>query len=155
MNRATTSSPEESWLQNCQQGLQDNGCRLTASRLAVVETIAASRRVLTPFDIFEQARQRSPGLGLVTVYRTLEKLEELDLVQRVHQPAGCQAFIAAFSGHQHLLICTGCGRAEFFSGENERMDGLITQVADASGYQVHDHWLQLFGRCNECRSLTG
>jgi Fur family transcriptional regulator, ferric uptake regulator len=118
----------------------------------VIETIASSQHVLNPFDVFELARIRYPKLGLVTVYRTIEKLEELDLVQRVHRPSDCQAFIAAFSGHQHLLICQQCGRVEFFSGENERMDALIQSVSEASGYQIKEHWLQLFGLCRNCRA---
>jgi Fe2+ or Zn2+ uptake regulation protein len=137
----------ESWLAR----LQGNGYRLTEPRRAVVETIALSRHVLTPFDVFELARRQYPRLGLVTVYRTLEKLEELELVQRVHRPSGCQAFIAAFSGHQHMLICQACGRVEFFSGDSERMDSLMSTVGEESGYQIREHWLQLFGLCSGCQ----
>lgn len=97
------------------------------------------------------ARKRYPRLGLVTVYRTIEKLEELGLLQRVHQPSGCQGFVAAFSGHQHLLICHGCGRVEYFQGELEQMTNLMSVVEIQSGYQIQEHWLQLFGTCDRCR----
>jgi Fe2+ or Zn2+ uptake regulation protein len=137
----------EAWLER----LQANGYRLTAPRRAVVETIAHSQHLLDPQTIFERTRQRYPQLGLVTVYRTLDKLEELGLVQRVHRPQGCQAFTAAFTGHQHLLICRRCGRVEYFSGDSERMDGLMVSVGQASGYTIEDHWLQLFGLCAACR----
>jgi Fur family ferric uptake transcriptional regulator len=138
----------EDWL-NC---LQENGYRLTAPRRAVIETFARSQRVLTPFELFEQARQVYPKLGLVTVYRTLEKLEELDLIQRVHRPSDCQAFVSAFSGHQHLLICQQCGRVEFFSGDAESMGALIETVRQESGYRITAHWLQLFGVCEDCKA---
>ncbi len=131
--------------------LEAKGYRLTAPRRAVVEIVALSQQVLTPFDIFEQAKPTYSKLGLVTVYRTLDKLEELDLVQRVHQPSGCQAFIAAFSGHQHMLICQGCGRVEFFSGDNDQIEILMSHVGEACGYQVQSHWLQLFGVCKHCQ----
>ena len=131
--------------------LQDNGYRITAPRRAVVETIALSQHVLSPLAVYEQTRSAYPRLGLVTVYRTIDKLEELGLIQRVHRPSGCQAFIAAFSGHQHLLICQGCGRVEFFSGEGDQMEVLISQVCQDSGYQVDQHWLQLFGLCTGCQ----
>ena len=139
----------QDWL-NC---LKANGYRLTAPRRAVVETIATSQHVLTPFDVFELARAQYPKIGLVTVYRTIEKLEALNLIQRVHQPSGCQAFIAAFSGHQHLIICQDCGRVEFFSGENEKMDPLIEEVGKKSGYKIDAHWLQLFGSFQECQHI--
>jgi Fur family transcriptional regulator, ferric uptake regulator len=129
--------------------LADNGYRLTAPRRAVVEIIAASQHVLNPYDVFVKARKRHPSLGLVTVYRTVDKLEELNLIQRVHQPSGCQAFITAFSGHQHLLICDECGRVEFFEGDD--INPLMKTVGEKSGFDVHGHWLQLFGMCQDCR----
>jgi Fur family transcriptional regulator, ferric uptake regulator len=136
---------DQEWLDK----LQAHGYRLTAPRQAVVEIIAASQHVLSPFEVFEQARLRHPKIGLVTVYRTVEKLEELGLIQRVHQPSGCHAFISAFSGHQHLLICERCGRVEFFHGDD--VGGLMDEVGKKSGYKIHAHWLQLFGECQECQ----
>ena len=140
------------WLQ-C---LQDNGYRLTAPRQAVVEIVASSQRVLNPLEVFGLARESYPRLGLVTVYRTIEKLEELGLLQRVHQPSGCQGFVAAFSGHQHLLICRECGQVEYFTGDQVTIEDLVTNVEKKSGYFVQEHWLQLFGVCADCQteSLT-
>ncbi len=134
------------WLQS----LEANGCRATPTRRAVVETLAASQRALSPLEIYEICHAQYRRMGLVTVYRTVEKLEELGLVQRVHQPSGCQAFIAAAVGHQHLLICQDCGKVTFFSGENEAMDTLLSEVSAQSGYHIETHWLQLFGRCAQC-----
>jgi Fur family transcriptional regulator, ferric uptake regulator len=148
-SRATGTNQE--WLA-C---LQDNGYRLTAPRQAVVEVIASSPRLLNPLDVYELAREHYPKLGLVTVYRTVEKLEELGLIQRVHRPSDCQAFVATAPGHQHLLICQRCGRVEYFSGDREKMDDLIAEVGQDSGFRIKDHWLQLFGVCSECEQKSG
>ena len=129
--------------------LQENGYRLTDARRAVIETIQASTRALTPVEVFDMARTKYAALGLVSVYRTLEKLEELHLIQRVHQPQGCQAFIAAGQGHQHLLLCQNCGKVTFFEGDN--LDALIQNISKRTGYQIHEHWLQLFGLCESCQ----
>jgi Fur family ferric uptake transcriptional regulator len=129
--------------------LQGNGYRLTAARRAVVDVIQKSRHALTPVQVFDMARKKYAALGLVTVYRTLEKLEELDLIQRVHQPQGCQAFIAMGHGHEHLLLCQNCGQVTFFKGDD--LDALIAAISKKTGYQVHDHWLQLFGLCQTCK----
>ena len=131
--------------------MRDNGYRVTAPRRAVVQVIANSERVLNPFEIFELARAHYSRLGLVTVYRTIDKLEELDLVQRVHRPTDCQAFVAGFTGHQHLLICQNCGRVVYFSGDSDEMEGLMSEVSQESGFRVQEHWLQLFGVCEECQ----
>jgi Fur family transcriptional regulator, ferric uptake regulator len=129
--------------------LQENGYRLTEARRAVVETVHKSTRALTPVEVFDLARKKYHGLGLVSVYRTLEKLEELNLVQRVHQPQGCQAFIAESSGHEHLLLCQNCGQVTFFEGDD--LDTLINTISNKTGYLIREHWLQLFGLCQACQ----
>lgn len=136
----------DSWLEQ----LQSNGYRLTNARRAVVQTVVGSLRALSPMQVFELARGRYPALGLVTVYRTLEKLEELKLIQRVHQVSGCNAYLPLAEGHQHLIICLGCGRAEYFEGE--QMEGFFAEVGERHGYRVREHWLQLFGICWECQT---
>ncbi len=129
--------------------LQESGYRITRPRRAVIDVLAESDRALNATEIYEQAREQYESLGLVSVYRTLEKLEELDLIQRVHQPDDCQAYIAGFTGHQHLMICKKCGKVEFFDGDN--LQPLFQRVAEESGYQVEEHWLQLFGLCAACQ----
>jgi Fur family transcriptional regulator, ferric uptake regulator len=141
----SSSKTASEWLK-C---LQENGYRLTAPRQTVVEIIASSQHILSPLDVYEKARSSYPKIGLVTVYRTVEKLEELNLIQRVHQPSGCHAFIAGFSGHEHLLICEKCGRAVYFEGD--KIDALMANVENESGFKVHDHWFQLFGVCSDCQ----
>ncbi len=130
--------------------LQKSGCRLTAPRRAVVEALEGNSRALTPVEVYDAARKHCPGLGLVSVYRTLEKLEELGLVQRVHQTRGCQAFVRSGEGHQHLLICNNCGKAVLFEGD--QLDALFTSISKSTGFQIESHWLQAFGLCKTCRS---
>jgi Fur family transcriptional regulator, ferric uptake regulator len=129
--------------------LQASNYRLTGSRRVVVEVVAQSEYILSPMDIYLKAIQQYPGLGLVTVYRTLEKLEELGLVQRVHGTEGCHSYIAAAEGHQHLLICTSCNRAEYFSGDD--LNPLMADLGSIRGFQIQEHWLQLFGTCKTCQ----
>ena len=136
--------PEETWLAR----LHEHGYRLTAARRAIVEIVQHATRSLTPLEIYDMARKKYPALGLVSVYRTLERLEELHLIQRVHHPQGCQAFVTAASGHQHLLLCQQCGQVEFFDGDD--LDALTKAVSKRTGYKIKEHWLQLFGLCSAC-----
>ena len=137
--------PSETWLEQ----LHDNGYRITAARRAVVNTVYGNTHALSPTEVYDQARKKYRALGLVTVYRTLEKLEELHLIQRVHQQLGCQAFISAGLGHQHLLLCQQCGQVEFFEGDD--LDALTKSISKKTGYQIREHWLQLFGLCANCQ----
>jgi Fe2+ or Zn2+ uptake regulation protein len=142
------NSLNNAWLES----LQDSGYRLTAPRKAIVAIIANSRRALDAIEIFDLGRVEHPRLGLVTVYRTLEKLEQLDLVQRVHQHEGCNMYLRAPQGHEHLLLCKACGQMEYFRGDD--LSELIEETSRKSGYQIQEHWLQLFGVCNSCQYLS-
>ena len=75
-----------------------------------------SERILGPLELFDLGHKAYPRIGLVRVYRTLKKLEELDLAQHVHQTGNCHGYSRA--AHGHIPLCTRCGRVEYFSGDN-------------------------------------
>ncbi len=103
---------------------QSSGCRLTPARLAVLEVVANSSTVLSPCRFsWQHGTARPAGAGQCVSH--LEFLENLKLIQRVHQPDGCQGFINAASGTQHLLICVNCGRAVYFEGDD------VTELAES------------------------
>lgn len=138
-------SLRDSWLAS----LQNSGYRLTSPRRVIVELLSNSSRALSPLELFDLGRQTYPQLGLVTVYRTVERLVELGLVQRVHQTSGCHRLLRAAQGHEHQLICTSCGRVEYFAGDD--LSALIQATARRSGFVIQDHWLQLLGLCADCQ----
>ncbi len=143
------ASSAEERLARWTTALQQRGYRLTVARRAVLEVLASSDRALEATQIFDVARKRYARLGLVTVYRTLETMLTLGLVQRVHCDAQCATYVATEPGHQHLLVCRRCGRVWYFSGDD--LEDLMHTVASESGFAVEDHWLQLVGLCAECR----
>ena len=126
------------------------GCRITASRRAVVQVLVEADVPLSPLEILEQARALHRKLGLVTVYRTLSLLLRLNLVRRVHRGDGCHGYLPASPGHRHALICRGCRRAVEFPGEDD-LHVLIGRVEARTGYWVDDHLLQLLGLCPDCQ----
>lgn len=138
----------ETWLEQLQAG----GCRITTPRRAIVNTMANSSHALEAIEIFDLSREDHPRLGLVTVYRTLDMLEQLGLVQRVHQPDGCHLYLRAPEGHEHILLCRSCRRTDYFSGDD--LSGLIEETSQNSGYEIEEHWLQLFGLCASCQQLN-
>ena len=140
-----TSALSNQWL----QVLQADGCRITQSRKVIVDLLLNSDRALGPIEIYDLARKEYPALGLVTVYRTLEKLEALGLIQRVHLPDGCHRYLRSTQGHEHLLLCTQCGKVVTFSGDN--FSKLSDRVSQNTGFLIQEHWLQLFGVCPDCR----
>lgn len=137
-------------LQHWIEILEENGCRITSPRRVIIEILLNSPRALEPTEIYDLGREINPGIGLVTVYRTLEKLEELGLIQRIHHEDGCHMVMPAVEGHQHYLVCTACGKTTVFRGDD--LGALFSRVETNTGYQVNDHWLQLFGTCPDCKN---
>ena len=125
-----------------------NCYRVTAKNRAIVEAILNSDKALDAVDLFEIVRKEYPGLGLVTVYRTIQKLEELGLVNHLHQENDCNMVLRAARGHEHLLICSRCGKIVYFSGDD--LNKLTEQIAGKTGFTIQSHWLQLFGLCSTC-----
>ncbi len=129
--------------------LKTRGYKITGPRYYVIEILAHSDKALTASEIYDQAQLQYPTIGLVSIYRALEKLELLGLIQRVHQKEKCQAYIAASHGHEHLLVCHSCGRVIYFHGDD--LNELVNGIEKKTGYLVQEHWLQLIGICQECQ----
>jgi len=109
----------------------------------------SSRRPLSARELQERAQAHHERLGLVTVYRTLEILERLGLVRRIHAEGSCHTFIAASPGHRHAITCERCSMVTEFDGDDFCLQ--ISQVEATTGYRVSGHWLQLAGLCPTCR----
>ena len=133
-----------------EQALIDAGCRITAPRRAVMQTLQQASAPVLPQEILEQGRHIHHKLGLVTVYRTLDVLIGMNLVRRVHRRHGCHAFLPSSPGHHHAVVCRACGQATEFAGRGD-IDALISGVERSTGYRVEDHLLQLSGLCPGCR----
>jgi len=144
-----TASALNQRLENWKNALRQNGFRVTQPRLQVMGIVADSQIPLTPQQIYQRSLDLDSPPGIASVYRTLEMLDDLGLIQQIHQPGGCHAICPAVEGHKHLLICTNCGQMRVVEG-NEAISEYISKVEDHTGYEVKEHWLQLFGICRDC-----
>jgi Fur family transcriptional regulator, ferric uptake regulator len=149
MTNPTLQSPlSDEWTTR----LKTHGFRITAPLRALVEILAHSSCALGPQQLVEIGRKSVPGMGLVTVYRALEKMEELGLIQRVHQSQSCNMYLRAARGHEHLLQCRSCGRVAFFSGDDLKV--LIENISRDTGFTIQEHWLQMYGLCSDCQTTS-
>ncbi len=131
--------------------IQKLGYKLTAPRKALLKALIESKHPLSALELHESARAYHDKLGLVTVYRTLEVLEKLGLVRRVHTEGACHGYAPSTPGHRHTVICDQCSRATEFDGED--VCQLTAGVEQKTGYQINGHWLQLTGLCPSCRQI--
>jgi Fur family ferric uptake transcriptional regulator len=114
-----------------------------------MEIIASSTTALTPQEIYQKSLEWDQSPGIASVYRTLEMLEDLGLIQQIHQPGGCHGIWPTVEGHNHYLICRDCGQMKVIEGD-EDITGYIDNIEKQTGYRVDDHWLQFFGTCRGC-----
>ncbi len=133
--------------------LRKNGYKVTPQRRAVIQAIAGSEDHLTPAEIYDIVNRNKSGIGLVTVYRTLEILSALDLVCQLHTGTGCPSYTLSVSRHHHHLVCTGCGKVVDFTGHD--LKELENKLASESGFIIEDHVLEFTGRCRTCQEVVG
>lgn len=131
--------------------LRASGYRLTGARRALVEIMVTSDYPLSAQQLFALTQVAYPDLGMATVYRTLEKLEELGLAQRVHDRHGCHTYLAATGlPEPSLVICRVCGRHEPL---DEVLFQHVRQLFERQcNYQIQQYWLQLTGLCPDCQA---
>jgi len=130
--------------------LRSRGYRITRARRAVIETLEAADSWLSPEAIQQQAQAGCPGVGLVTVYRTLTLLSNLGYVRRIHLEGGCSGYARADLPHSHHLVCRSCQQVVEFPG-SEDIDPLVERVQRVTGFRVEDHMLELLGLCPACQ----
>ncbi|MDO8568085.1 MAG: Fur family transcriptional regulator [Dehalococcoidales bacterium] len=128
--------------------LRQQGYKLTRQRRAVLGVIARSHEHLTPAAIYERVRREDLGIGLVTVYRTLETLVKLGLVCEVHIGGNCRSYLVRASGHHHHLVCSDCGKVVDFNRCN--LEALEKKLHERTGFNIDGHLLEFTGQCRDC-----
>ena len=122
--------------------------RVTAPRRELARLVADRSGHFSAADLVEAARARRLAIGRATIFRTLEVLAELDLVERIDLPTGEHAYVACEPSHHHHVVCSGCGRSEDIDDAGLR--AVVRDIARRTGYRIDDHRLELFGRCADC-----
>lgn len=125
------------------------GYRLTGPRRAVAELIEDREGHFTAADLVAEARERRLAIGRATIFRALDLLAELGLVERLDLPSGDHAYVACEPHHHHHVICSRCGRSAEIADEGLR--AVVERVGAETGYSIDAHRLELFGLCPRCR----
>ncbi|MCW2666552.1 MAG: ferric uptake regulator [Frankiales bacterium] len=134
-----------------QSALRSRGYRLTPQRQLVLEAVAALGHA-TPEEIVARVRETATGVNISTVYRTLELLEQLELVAHTHLGHGAPTYSVATDDEHVHLVCRDCG------GIEEAPPAVIVEIVDRlageRGFQVDVGHFAVFGRCSECAAAA-
>jgi Fur family ferric uptake transcriptional regulator len=134
--------------QSAAEQMRARGMRWTPQRRLVIDVLARSSGHVAASDVIEQCRQADPLTTPSTVYRTLDALETLGLIQHGHAADGREEYhVLPQSEHGHRY-CTHCGRSwEIGASEAHQ---LVQAMRDQQGFEVDLSHLTIVGRCADC-----
>jgi len=126
------------------------GGKRSRSRAAVIENFFRARDHVTIEQLTQSVRESAPGIGGVTVYRTLKLLERLGYAKELDFGEGVRRYESNLAPHHDHLVCRQCGTViEFKDGEIENLQDLVTR---RHGFHPTAHRLEIYGFCRKCVS---
>lgn len=145
-----SAAPDTAWAEHALATLRAAGHRRGGARTAVVEALSRHDCAVTAIDLDDELRRRSPKVGRASVYRALEQLELLGLVQRIEVSRGTAGYerVEPDGHHHHHAICRECGRMVPF--EDPTLEQAIGKVSASMSFEVTEHDVVLRGRCDRC-----
>jgi Fur family ferric uptake transcriptional regulator len=140
------TSREWTWSESAFEALAEAGFRSGGARRKVIELLGRQGCALTALQIDSEL----PGVGRATVYRALEQLEELGLVQKIDLGGDAAGYerLDPTGHHHHHIVCERCGRVVAF--EDERLEKAILALEKRPDFSVSSHEVTLRGRCATC-----
>ena len=140
----------ESWAESALEQLRAASGRSGGARSAVVDFVARQGCCLTVQEIYDGIRGEGARAGIASVYRAVEALVDVGLVQRVDLGDGIARFERTDpADHHHHLVCADCGKVEPFADPG--LEAALERVAGGRGYDVAAHEVVLRGACDDCR----
>jgi Fe2+ or Zn2+ uptake regulation protein len=127
--------------------IRDHGGRVTTARRALVTALVQARGHVTADDLAALVQKAQPDVHLSTIYRSLDALERIGIVDHVHLGHGRAVYHLADEPHQHL-VCEGCGAVV------EVPDATFAELSDTLrrgyGFTIRPNHFAVLGRCRAC-----
>jgi Fur family ferric uptake transcriptional regulator len=127
--------------------LQAHGMRMTPQRIAIVDEIMGAPGYVIPTTVIERVQAQVPGVSASTIYRTLERLEELGVLAHVHLEHGLGYHQVSDAQHAHLT-CSTCGREQEVS--QAVLEQIERSVEGEHGFRPDFSHHPISGLCASC-----
>lgn len=138
--------------------LKQNGLKITAQRIAILEVLSnRPDEHLTAEEIYDCVKDMYPEIGLATVYRTIQVLSDLKLIDKLNLDDGYVRYEIGSESkehcghHHHHLICLDCGKVLTF--QDDLLENLEQRIKETMDFEVVDHEVKLYGVCSNCKKL--
>jgi len=136
---------------------RNQGLRITEPRQAVLDVMQKMSGHHSADEIFFRVHRLYPGIGLATIYRTLDLLTRLGLVKKHDFGQGRARYelITKEAEHHHHLICEGCGKVidynDFMNEEKTLVKKIEEVLSKKHNFKIKSHNLQFYGLCENCQ----
>ncbi|MGL4521128.1 MAG: Fur family transcriptional regulator [Bacilli bacterium] len=144
----------EQRIDRIKKSLSTAGYKLTPQREATVAVLLEHEEDhLSAEDVFLLLKERYPEIGLATVYRTLELLTELRIVDKINFGDGVSRYDLRTEGEHHFhhhLVCMECGSVDEI--KEDLLEDVEEIVEKRWNFQIKDHRLTFHGICHRCHS---
>ena len=126
-----------------EQRCAEAGLKMTGQRKVILQVLKTAHDHPSVEDVYERAKGIDSSISIATVYRTLNLLDELDLVIRHEFQEGYSRYEVNDDHHHHLIDLETGKVIEF---QNEELEKLKVKIAKDLGYDLIDHRLELYGK---------
>lgn len=126
-----------------EQKCAEAGLKMTGQRKVILKVLGDSSDHPSVEDVYERAKDIDKSISIATVYRTLNLLDELDLVIRHEFQEGYSRYEVNWDHHHHLVDLETGKVIEF---QNDELEKLKVKIAKDLGYDLVDHRLELYGK---------
>ncbi|MCY6372320.1 Fur family transcriptional regulator [Clostridium ganghwense] len=139
-------------IEKLKEKLKLKGYKLTPQRRAIVNIVMENKGShLTAEELYDLVKIECPEIGLATVYRTIQLLEDIGAIYKLNLDDGCNRYelINEDEIHQHHhLICNKCGNV--IEVEDDLLDVIEKKVEEEYKFKIENHSVKFFGICSEC-----
>jgi Fe2+/Zn2+ uptake regulation proteins len=133
-----------------EEKLKKSGLKSTKSRKAILDILIKSNQPMAAEQIFIALKEENIDINLSTVYRTLESLENIDMVTKINiMDDDRMLFEYNMLGHRHYLICIGCKK--IVTIQNCPLGSYEKELENETNFAILGHKLYLYGYCSECQ----
>lgn len=124
------------------------GKRSTRQRTAVARLLDQLDDFRSAQELHEELRKRGEGIGLTTVYRTLQSLADAGEIDVLRTDSGEAIYRRCSSHHHHHLVCRTCGHT--VEVEGPAVERWAERIAAENGFSHVSHTVEIFGTCERC-----
>ena len=140
-------------METLKEKLKETGFKITPQRRAIIEILLKNdSEHLSSEEIYDLVRIDCPEIGLATVYRTMQLLDEIGAISKLNLDDGCIRYELNLgeedTHHHHHLICKSCGK--IIEVKEDLLDTIENEIQNLYKFNILNHDVKFYGTCDNC-----